>query len=377
VNETDGTGTTPAQATAPRRLYRRVDGKMLAGVAAGLGDYFSLDPIFFRIAFVVLTITGGVGMVAYGLLWWLVPPSAEISSPAEDTMRRLKNAPLWVAVILLVVGGALLVDQAGWWRPDIVWGAALVGLGVLLFYESRARVATTAEHAPAPAVPAQPEPARGVPPPWALTTAEQATVATRRRQRSGLGLATVGMALVATGVAAVLDNLGLVRLSLAQYLALPVVILGLGTLVGTWFGRARWLAILAVPLMGMTLMAGLVTVPLEGGFGDRLIQPVTVRAADRPFRMIAGRTVLDLSALSPRRPASVTATVVAGTLEVMVPRHARLDVRAELGAGEIAMLGAQQDGLRLSERRQVGPPGGPRLSLHLAASFGRIVVFWR
>ena len=41
---------------------------MVAGVAAGLGDYFGMDPVFFRIALVVLTFTGGIGVVAYGLM---------------------------------------------------------------------------------------------------------------------------------------------------------------------------------------------------------------------------------------------------------------------------------------------------------------------
>jgi phage shock protein PspC (stress-responsive transcriptional regulator) len=396
----DEEATTPTtERPEPRKLYRRVDNKMVAGVAAGLGDYFAVDPIFFRIAFVVLTITGGVGVVAYLLLWWLVPPSAQISNPAEDTVRRLKDAPMWVAVILLVIGAALLADQAGWWRPDLVWGAALIGLGVLLFYESRGQRAgtTPAGYATAvaspeartvpgpPAGPGAPDretslggpAARGVPPPWAFATGDHPPVAVKRRDRSGLGLATIGVALLVTGMAALLDNAGLFSLSLAQYLALPLVILGLGLMIGSWVGRARWLLILAVPLVGLTLLTGLVTVPLQGGFGDRLLQPTTAQAADRPFRMIAGRMVIDLSTLSRHRSANVNATVVAGTIEVIVRRHTRLDIRAEMGAGEIALLGGYHDGLKLSERRRIGPPGGPRLFIHVAASFGRIVVFWR
>jgi phage shock protein PspC (stress-responsive transcriptional regulator) len=373
---------------------------VVAGVAAGLGDYFGIDPVFFRIAFVVLTFTGGVGIVAYGLLWWLVPPSAEVSNPAEDTVRRLKDAPLWVAVILLVIGGALLVDQAGWWRPDLVWGIALIGLGVLLFYEARGRQQQTTTAGPAQAavvapeaspgpVPAPPgatsglEPTsawdsdRGVPPPWMYSSREHPPVVVKRRERSGLGLAVMGIALLATGVAAILDNGGLIHLSLAQHLALPLAIIGLGLVVGAWVGRARWLAILAVPILAVMLLGTLVTVPLEGGFGERLYQPATIASAERPFHLIAGRVVLDLTAVPLRRSSNLHATVAAGTIEVMVPRHARVDVAANVGAGEIALFDRYTDGLKVSSRRQVGPPGGPRLHLHLAASFGRIVVFWR
>ena len=119
------------------------------------------------------------------------------------------------------------------------------------------------------------------------------------------------------------------------------------------------------------------TVPLAGGFGERLYQPATVQAAERPFHLIAGRMVLDLSAVPSRHSSELHASVAAGTIEVMVPRHTRVDVAANVGAGEIALFGRYTDGLQISSRRQIGPPRGPRLALHLAASFGRIVVFWR
>lgn len=42
------------------QLYRTTQGKMIGGVAAGIADYFSLDPIIIRILFVVLLVFGGL-----------------------------------------------------------------------------------------------------------------------------------------------------------------------------------------------------------------------------------------------------------------------------------------------------------------------------
>ncbi len=122
-----------------KRLYRRTDDKVIAGVASGLADYFEIDPVLVRIGFVILAIAGGAGIVAYGVMWWMVPPTHEVSGPGEDVIRRLKRAPAWVAVAMLVVGGVLLANQLGPRHEDLVWGLGLIALGVLLFWNTSVR----------------------------------------------------------------------------------------------------------------------------------------------------------------------------------------------------------------------------------------------
>ncbi len=51
--------------TAEARLRRSVDDKMVAGVCGGLGSYFKTDPVWFRLAFVVVTLAGGAGILIY------------------------------------------------------------------------------------------------------------------------------------------------------------------------------------------------------------------------------------------------------------------------------------------------------------------------
>ncbi len=57
-----------------RILNRSTDDKMVAGVAGGLGDYFGVDPVLFRVGFVAATLLSGVGALAYLALVLLVKP---------------------------------------------------------------------------------------------------------------------------------------------------------------------------------------------------------------------------------------------------------------------------------------------------------------
>lgn len=63
-----------------RRLYRSRTDKMIGGVAGGLAEYFDVDPVFIRIAFVLLLFLSGIGFIAYILLWILVPKTPESQS---------------------------------------------------------------------------------------------------------------------------------------------------------------------------------------------------------------------------------------------------------------------------------------------------------
>lgn len=66
-----------ATPSTQRRLYRSNSQKVLAGVCGGLGEYFSVDPVWFRIGFVLLALGGGSGVVIYLLSWLIVRPQPD------------------------------------------------------------------------------------------------------------------------------------------------------------------------------------------------------------------------------------------------------------------------------------------------------------
>jgi phage shock protein C len=57
----------------PKRLKRSIKDKMLAGVCGGLADYFEIDPSLIRLAFVLAVLLGGTGVLAYLVMWIIVP----------------------------------------------------------------------------------------------------------------------------------------------------------------------------------------------------------------------------------------------------------------------------------------------------------------
>jgi phage shock protein PspC (stress-responsive transcriptional regulator) len=61
---------------------------MVAGVAAGLADYFDVDPTLVRIGFVVLSLLGGLAVPLYLAGWLLIPEEGTDLSVAEELLAR-------------------------------------------------------------------------------------------------------------------------------------------------------------------------------------------------------------------------------------------------------------------------------------------------
>src|SRR6188472_2884502 len=75
------------------RLYRSTSEAMLGGVAAGLGNYFKIDPTIVRAAFIILTLfTGGAFIVVYLAMWLLIPTAGSTATqPGEIVQENLHD----------------------------------------------------------------------------------------------------------------------------------------------------------------------------------------------------------------------------------------------------------------------------------------------
>ena len=57
----------------PKKLYRSKN-RVIAGVCAGIGEYFNVDPTLIRLLWVVVTLFGFFpGILAYIIFWVIVP----------------------------------------------------------------------------------------------------------------------------------------------------------------------------------------------------------------------------------------------------------------------------------------------------------------
>jgi phage shock protein PspC (stress-responsive transcriptional regulator) len=124
------THTTPST----KRLERSSSDRKIAGVSGGLGRYFDLNPTFFRLGFVVLTLLGGAGILIYLAAVLVLPDEGKEQSIAAETLaaRRERPWPL-VGLGLAAVALAVLLSRAAIW-PAAGFGWVLVllaGLAIL------------------------------------------------------------------------------------------------------------------------------------------------------------------------------------------------------------------------------------------------------
>jgi phage shock protein C len=82
-----------------RRLYRSTQDRMIGGVCGGLGDYFNIDATLVRLAFVIVTLLGGAGVLAYIIMWIVMPlptGNADLASGlSESAQQVIDDARTW------------------------------------------------------------------------------------------------------------------------------------------------------------------------------------------------------------------------------------------------------------------------------------------
>jgi len=69
-----------------KRVYRSRTDRKIAGVCGGLGAYFDIDPVIFRLLWVAIALVGGVGLLAYVICWIVIPLApAGARTPSPST----------------------------------------------------------------------------------------------------------------------------------------------------------------------------------------------------------------------------------------------------------------------------------------------------
>lgn len=105
---------------------RSTDGRLVAGVASGVGRQLGIDPIIVRIVLVALCFAGLSGLILYAAAWFALPSDDGRPSVMADWFRLGDNEPQ-IRVGALVVAGVLalvaIVGDAGWY-----WGGPPIGV---------------------------------------------------------------------------------------------------------------------------------------------------------------------------------------------------------------------------------------------------------
>jgi hypothetical protein len=285
--------------------------------------------------------------------------------------------------VLVVVAGVVLL---GLLSDGPGLGALLVvgGVAYLVARERREPRQVTDEGADGGGVDLSSGPGYGpVPPPiddpayltWAAPPPRRP-----RRPRSPLGALTLSVATLVSGVLLALRLSGVDALTAPRILAVALLVVGAGLLVGTWVGRARWLIPVGLVLaLALGATAAARNAGLDDGLGERTWTP----RGDASYALGAGEAELDLSSLPGSGSYEVDAEVGLGRLLVLVPRDVRVTGEAEAGVGEVLQVFGDgrrrvlnpDDDTDVRERFSFpGETGGPSVELDLEVGMGQIEV---
>jgi len=310
---------------SPRRLTRSTSDKLLGGVAGGLGEYFGVDPLLFRIAFGVSVFFGGLGFLAYIALLAFVPTDDGRSFIAN----RSRPASIALTVALVVAAVAFLGAHAFVLGPGLLAAAILGILGVLLW---RALGGSPAD-----------DPAR-----FAARAALAALILV-----AALGAGT------AVGLAAALGG--------GPVVAAGVIVAGLTLLAAGLLGGPQWLILPVIVLVVPLAIVSAAGIDLHGGVGERTYRVASMTDLHPSYRLGMGALDLDLRRLQvPEGRTDVKVRVGIGEATVRLPDDACVTTAARLGVGQADLLDRSHRGADMT----VSEGGNGSAVLHLDANVG-------
>lgn len=388
---------------------------MLAGVCGGLARRTNVDPTVYRVAAGVLGCLG-VGVFLYAAAWALLPREDRDRSELERRLGRRVDGPAVLAILvaLLVVPGLLAPASLA---PPTIALLAVLGVAALSAHQRGADLAGALRGVPArlhfsrlpardaappappppapPPPPTPPPPDTGTyplgpygyssPPPTVYGYGYEDEDASERPRRGGplLTLVTLGVALVVGGILTALAVTGSAPLTPEVIIAAAVTTIGLGLVLGTWYGQGRPLVAAGLVTSIVLVAAAAVSIPSRGslmlseGFGQRTWQPHgDVR---QPYQLGAGEATLDLTGLPAGRSYDYTANIGMGELRVRVPAHARVIVHVDVQLGEAVIDDEPLGGGPSVDTTRTLPATGARgepatIELRLGVRFGEVRV---
>lgn len=398
----------------PRRSRR---GRKIAGVAAGVGHRYNIDPVIVRVALIVATVLGGFGVLLYLLAWLFLPDERDEVSAAEALFGKGRSStPTHITVGLCIA----LFPAAGWafgdwWFQGTGWAmTALLLIGLFVLHRSRGNLNRPTTRVPSSSTaPAsfsaqqtslsaeessestyQPpagvwDPLGAAPLGWNLPGEDPAALSESqpsgqppapRRRSFGSGL-VVGAALVTGGLGLTLAMLDVPWFTTAHVIGMTLAVLGIGMVFSSFAGNGRGLLALAVPLSAAGLLFSVLpaTGLPGGGFGEVNAKPANAAAVQSLYQRTAGSVSLDLTELTADSDAVTTKVEVGmGEAVVIVPPAADVTYTCEVSAGQIDCLGKTADGMGLDalSGKHLGADGagGPQIKLDVSSAMGTVEV---
>jgi phage shock protein PspC (stress-responsive transcriptional regulator) len=401
-------------ATRPRRPR---SGKVIAGVAAGIGRRYGVDPVIVRVALVVSAVYGGAGVLFYLLGWLFLAAQGDEVSPAEALLGRGRSSTgrgltLVLCVALIPAGSFVFGGHYSTLAGVVVLLAALYLLHRYRGDQGQIDVPpqasgpeagqmtdSTPTSTPAPedaVAPSAPEdavpadaaptervgnlptygtlPGRAEPPAWdplgaapfAWDLPEPAVPEPPpppARRKSRIGLATLGVLFVTAAVLGVLAPES-DWLDAPHIVGILGAIAGLGLIIGAFLRSGRGLIPLALLLAAAGF--GLTTTHFDGwhGAGDAHFHPTSVLDVPPVYQRSVGDITVDLTGLPDTGTVHTAVRLGVGNATVIVPKDADVQATCVASVGDVSCLGEHESGPG-NPKVTASQDGGPGDRLHI------------
>jgi phage shock protein PspC (stress-responsive transcriptional regulator) len=328
-----------------KRLIRSRSDRMLGGVAGGLGTYFDVDALIFRIAFGVSVFFGGLGAVAYLALLLFVPSEEDDGTIGEAPFQRSRAIAIAAAVgiFIFLASWGIFDGDPFWFDGPWFFGGPLFVIAIVaaLFYLLR----RDRDERTSP---------RGI-----LATVAIALAAT-------VGLSVLALAAAWAGAT-----------GSGEAVAGVIITIGVLLVIAAFRGGARWLVIPAVALALPLSAVAAADVSFDGGIGQRDYEPAGVASIpDDGYELGMGQLNIDLRSIDwrPDTIVDLRADLGVGQLNVAVPESVCITGDLDVGAGAVEVGGEDVDGFDVDHQPEAGTTATPRLVLDGEVDLGHMQV---
>ena len=384
----DAESAAPDDQTPPTRTepVEEPSDRVLLGVAGHIADLLGLDALWVRVAFVVLALTGGVGIVIY-LASWLVLFGPDRTG--LDWVGYVGGAIALIGVPLMIADGDL-----DFFDGPVAVVALLIGLTLALWRPRNDSAAATA--CPAATSPTARPPvgvddrgtdrrrrrrsrARGDvspagPAPGFIGERRSTRPRRPRREPSILGRATLGFAVIVAAGGALIDQFNGGRLHPEQWLGAAALVCGVGLLVGVVRGRAWWLIVPALLFAGAGYLAGVMSrleIDAVDTFGDQSLHVSdTTPGGSATLQTGVGSIWITVDG-TPAEPLTIDARAALGPVEVRVVEDVAIEIRSESDSGDLVVDGIVASGGVM----RLGPDRPPDVIVDARQGIGDVAVW--
>jgi phage shock protein PspC (stress-responsive transcriptional regulator) len=320
----------PEDVPGARELTRSTTNKHGWGIAGGLGRYFGVDPVIFRVAFGAATLVSGIGLIAYIALRLLLP--TDTGEPAWMEGRS-RTTTIVVTGVLSVIALSTLSGPGFFIGPGL-FGVAACSVVVLALYRG---FGSTVREDPAKAI-----------------------------ARAALALiALVAMLGAATGIGLIAAIGGGVAV------AIIAVAAGFGLIAAGLLGGPRWLILPVIVLVMPLAVVSAADIDLRGGVGEREYRPQTLADLQPQYRLGVGHMDLDLRRLDlSSQDTQVNVKLGMGEARVRVPAGTCVVTDAQIGVGAADLPERAGEGFDVSVDH--GAPGQRTLRLNADIGVGHL-----